>query len=302
MTRTRKSPKARTGPRGPLLLRRLPWWAEILVAVIFYWLYDAVQALTGSAKGIAVENGEWIVRIERDLRIWVEPEVNRWLTEHHGLAIFAGYEYGLAHALVTATVLGFIWWRRPELEVRLRNTLVGLSLVALLVYWWFPVAPPRLTVPGLTDTLVSNNILGAAHVHEGLVNLYAAVPSLHVAWALWCATAVVLSLRSRWRHLAWLYPLWTTFIVVATANHYLLDAVAGAVLAGVPLVYVARRVAANPEWRFRPGLPPSAAGVQAATEHSGRHPGSAESVPQISSQERRAVTAEPGVRESRHSG
>ncbi len=260
-----------TRARKPLLMRRLPWWAEILVAVIFYWLYDAVQALTGSSAGKAIANGHDIVRLERDLHIWVEPDVNHWLTEHHSLAIFAGYEYGLAHALVTATVLGFVWWRRPELEVRLRNALVGLSLVALLVYWWFPVAPPRLTVTGLTDTLVTNNILGAAHVHEGLVNLYAAVPSLHVAWALWCASAVVLSLRSRWCHLAWLYPLWTTFIVVGTANHYLLDAAAGAVLAGVPLIVIARRLAGTPELRLSRAMLPVATTAQATT---GGHAGS----------------------------
>ena len=98
---------------------------------------------------------------------------------------------------------------------------------ALLVYWLYPVAPPRLTVSGLTDTLVTNDILGARHVHEGVVNLYAAMPSLHVAWALWCAAAIVFSFRSRWRYLAWLYPMWTTFVIVATANHYLLDALAG---------------------------------------------------------------------------
>jgi hypothetical protein len=96
---------------------------------------------------------------------------------------------------------------------------------------------------------VSNDILGARHVHEGLVNLYAAMPSLHVAWALWCAVAIVLALRTRWRHLAWLYPLWTTWVVAATANHYFLDALAGAALAAGPLAYVtyrSRRSAGSP--------------------------------------------------------
>ena len=208
--------------RRNLLTRRLPWWGEALIAVAFYWLYDVVQALTGGHEKLALAHGHDIVNAEKSLHIWVEPHVNRWATGHHTLSIIAGYDYGLAHALVTATVLGFLWWRRPQLEVPMRNGLVALSLVALLVYWLYPVAPPRLTVSGLTDTLVTNNILGARHVHEGLVNLYAAMPSLHVAWALWCAAAIVLSLRTRWRHLAWLYPAWTTFVIIATANHYLL--------------------------------------------------------------------------------
>ena len=72
----------------------------------------------------------------------------------------------------------------------------------------WPAAPPRLAVPGMTDILVTHDILGAANPHgaTSLVNLYAAMPSLHVAWAAWCATSIVITTRSRWRHLAWLYP------------------------------------------------------------------------------------------------
>jgi hypothetical protein len=221
--------------------RRLPWWGEILIAIGFYELYNVTQALTQGAEGKAIASGHDIVSAEKDLHIWVEPHVNRWITHHHTLSIIAGYDYALCHVVITATVLGFLWWKRPRLEVAMRNGLVALSVVALLVYWLYPVAPPRLTVGGLTDTLVANNILGARNVHEGVVNLYAAMPSLHVAWALWCAAAIVFSFRSRWRHLAWLYPMWTTFVIVATANHYFLDAAAGAVFALVPLVIISRR-------------------------------------------------------------
>lgn len=226
--------------RNPLA-RRLPWWGEVLVAVAFYWLYNFVQALTQSDADEAVSHAHDLVRAEKAMHIWAEPDINRWATGHHALSLIAGYDYALAHVLVTATVLGFVWWRRPRIEVPLRNALVAMSLVALVVYWQWPVAPPRLTVSGLTDTLIVNDILGARHVHEGLVNLYAAMPSLHVAWALWCAFAIVVSLRSRWRHLAWLYPTWTTFVIVATANHFFLDAVAGAALAVVPLWLVSAR-------------------------------------------------------------
>jgi hypothetical protein len=230
-------------PRRPnLFARRLPWWGEALIAIAFYWLYDAVQALTQSSKDVAVDHGNDVVNAENSLHIWVEPDINRWATHHRTLSLIAGYDYALAHVIVTATVLAFLWWRRPRLEVPMRNGLVALSVVALLVYWTYPVAPPRLTVSGLTDTLITNDILGAGHVHEGVVNLYAAMPSLHVAWALWCAAAVVMSLRSRWRHLAWLYPAWTTFVIVATANHYFLDAAAGALFALGPLVLIARRL------------------------------------------------------------
>ena len=227
--------------RANVLTRRLPWWGEALIAFCFYWLYDAVQALTQSDADEAHAHAVDVLHAEQSLHIWAEPDINVFATHHHALSLVAGYDYGLAHVLVTAAVLGFLWWRHPRIQVPLRNAIVGMSLAALIVYWRYPVAPPRLTVSGLTDTLVTNNILGARHVHEGLVNLYAAMPSLHVAWAVWCAAAVVLALRSRWRHLAWLYPMWTTFVIVATANHFFLDALAGLALAVVPLWLVTSR-------------------------------------------------------------
>jgi hypothetical protein len=235
--------------RANPLARRLPWWGEALIAFSFYWLYDAVQALTQSDVDEARSHGLDIVQAERALHIWAEPDVNIFATHHHFLAMVAGYDYGLAHVLVTAVVLAYLWWRHPRIQVPLRNALVAMSLAALVVYWQYPVAPPRLTVSGLTDTLVVNDILGARHVHEGLVNLYAAMPSLHVAWAIWCAVGIVLALRTRWRQLAWLYPAWTTFVVVCTANHYFLDAVAGLALAVGPLWLVtsrSRRSAGSP--------------------------------------------------------
>jgi hypothetical protein len=238
---TREAVARQERRRAHPFTRRLPWWGEALIAFSFYWLYDAVQALTQSDLDEAHAHGLDIVHAERAMHIWAEPDFNVLLTHHHFLSIVAGYDYGLAHVLVTAVVLGYLWLRHPRVQVPLRNGLVAMSLVALVVYWLYPVAPPRLTVSGLTDTLVVNNILGARHVHEGLVNLYAAMPSLHVAWAIWCAAAIVMALRSRWRHLAWLYPLWTTFVVVATANHYFLDAAAGLALAIGPLLLVSAR-------------------------------------------------------------
>ena len=112
---------------------------------------------------------------------------------------------------------------------RLRSALVLATTGANLVFWTWPVAPPRFSVPGMTDVLVRYHILGAASPHgpSSLVNLYAAMPSLHVAWACWCAAAVVTATRTRWRHLAWLYPAATTLVVLASANHFLLDAAAG---------------------------------------------------------------------------
>jgi hypothetical protein len=239
------------------LSRRLPWYFEALIAVAFYWLYNLVQAATQSDADEAVHHGMDLVRLEQHMHWWGEPDVNRWVTGIHWLALIDGYWYALAHVLVTGCVLGYLWWRQPRIEAALRNALIAMSLAALAVYWLYPVAPPRLTVHGMTDTLVSNDILGAAHLHRGLVNLYAAMPSLHVAWSCWCAAALTLALTHRLRYLAWLYPLAMTFVVVGTANHYFVDALAGLLLAAIPLVVVTvrtRRSAGSPA-SLTTGLP-----------------------------------------------
>ena len=115
------------------------------------------------------------------------------------------------------------------------------------MFWTWPAAPPRFAVPGMTDVLDRYHILGSGDPHgpDRLVNLYAAMPSLHVAWAAWCAAAVVIATRGRWRHLAWLYPAATTLDVLATANHFLADAAAG--LAVTALGLLAARAATKPD-------------------------------------------------------
>ena len=103
------------------------------------------------------------------------------------------------------------------------------TIGANIVFWTWPVAPPRFAIPGLVDILTAHNVLDSADPHgvTGAANLYAALPSLHVCWATWCAIAVVTATRSRWRYLAWLYPAATTFVVLASANHFVFDVAGG---------------------------------------------------------------------------
>src|SRR6266516_4125114 len=154
------------------------------------------------------------------------------------LAIRAGHQAAFAHA-------AWLCLRRPAAFPRLRAALVLATTGANVVFWTWPVAPPRFSVPGMTDVLVTHDILGAADPRgpSSLVNLYAAMPSLHVAWAAWCAVAIVITTRSRWRHLAWLYPCATTFVVLASANHFLLDIAGGVAIAGFGMLAAGRKEA-----------------------------------------------------------
>src|SRR5262249_26395285 len=163
------------------------------------------------------------------LHVTVEPSLNHLAAAHLVLAEAAGYYYGLLHFVVTLLVLAWLYVRRPAVFGRLRSALVLATAAANAVFWVWPAAPPRFSLPGRPALLVAPAILGAAHPRgaTSLVNLYAAMPSLHVAWAVWCAAAMATATRGRWRHLAWLYPTATTLVVLASANHFLLDAIGG---------------------------------------------------------------------------
>lgn len=220
----------RVAPMRPQERRRNGWWLEVLIAVVGYELYSAVQSLTTGHVG-AYGHARGLAHFEHRWHIWIESAVNHFATAHGWVGLSAGYYYELTHVCGTAAVLIYLWRRARPQYVVLRNVLITMSVPALLVYGLWPVAPPRLAVPNITDILVTHNILGAAHVHGGFVNLYAAMPSLHVAWAAWCAGAVIVTTSSPWKHLALIYPLLTTFAVVATGNHFLTDCIAGATLA-----------------------------------------------------------------------
>jgi PAP2 superfamily len=155
------------------------------------------------------------------------------VAERYGLVVVTGLYYGILHFAVTPLVLVWLRARRPDRYVSLRNTLVVTSMAALTVYWLLPLAPPRLSVPAVIDTMKVNDILSAGSPKglAALANQYAAMPSLHVTWAAWVALAVVVAFpSSRFRHLAWVYPVSTTLVVMATGQHFLADAVAGALL------------------------------------------------------------------------
>jgi hypothetical protein len=187
-----------------------------------------------------VQHGRSLIHVENRLRIWIEPTVNGWLSPHRLWSFVADYYYELSHAAVTAAVLVWLWRWRPASYLRWRNVLFGLSIFALVVFWAYPVAPPRLTTSAVSDLLVKYDALGAAHPPSGIIDLYAALPSLHVAWAAWCAMAVIGSAKSRWRWSALVYPAATSFVVIATANHYVLDVVAGACLTGAAVLLTRR--------------------------------------------------------------
>ena len=266
-----------TGPaparRSALAWPRLPAAAELATIGAGYGGYSLVRLAIRSSRQAAFVHAAQLWQTERHMHLTVESCLNHLIAAQPVLADAAGYYYGLLHFIITPLVLAWLYLRRPAVFPKLRSALVLATTAANLVFWAWPAAPPRFSVPGMTDILVSRDILGAAHPRgaTSLVNLYAAMPSLHVAWAAWCALAVATASRSRWRHLAWLYPAATTLVVLASANHFLLDAAGGLATTGLgmlatirPAVTFSRGLGGTPPPRMGGGLWMAVDGLSAA--------------------------------------
>jgi membrane-associated phospholipid phosphatase len=193
------------------------------------------------------------------------PGARRWwdvvlgeVLAHHLLSEVVVFWYENVHGAVTFAVLGWLWWRRPDILPPLRTAVLITTVVALTAFWSWPVAPPRmLTTDGYVDLVAAVHHLpvwqGGAVALEA--NQLAALPSLHIAWAVWAAVALWRLSSRRWlRRLAVAYPLVTAFAVMATGNHYLADAVLGAAITalavlGADRLWASRRRLAPPSDR-----------------------------------------------------
>jgi hypothetical protein len=224
------------------VVKRPRWWGELLVIAWLAWAYDSITNLAPVREALALAHARSILSFEQSLHLSPELSLNRWLIAHHTFAVALSNYYDNAHFVVTFGQLCWLWWKRADIYRPLRSSLVLINVIALVVFWRYPVAPPRLLVAhGFTDVVASTHALGSWHTGTlaSDANQFAAMPSLHIAWAAWC-TLVLWQLSSRmWvRVLAVLYPCLTAFAVLATGNHYLLDVLAGLATFGLAVALV----------------------------------------------------------------
>ena len=162
----------------------------------------------------------------------VERTLDHWLAHEQVLAFLASNFYSNAIFAVTFVFAAYLWWCRPDLYRPLRNDLVLANLIGFAVFWAYPVAPPRM-LPGFIDVVVKAGGLGAWH--DTLIrhaDQFAAMPSMHLGYAVWCSLAAWRVARHRSSKRVALvfgigYPLLTVLVVLGTGNHYVLDVVAG---------------------------------------------------------------------------
>jgi hypothetical protein len=208
---------------------RTRWWVELLAIAWLCWLYDATTNLAPLRLSIALGNARGMLHVEQVLHIDPELTLDRWLAGHHTLGLILSDYYDNAHFIVTLGLLAFLWWRRADIYRPLRNTLVLVNVIGFVIFWRFPVAPPRM-LDGFTDVVAASHAFGSWHTGSlaSHANQLAAMPSLHMAWAGWCTIALWrISTRTLVRVLAVVYPCVTALAVLATGNHFLLDIVGG---------------------------------------------------------------------------
>ena len=218
-------------------VRRLPaWWREVVLVLAIYLAYDVTRGLRDGSVTAADGHGRAILDAERYLHINIERSLNQGLSHTALLAVIANYFYATLHFVITPAVLIWLYRRHPASYGQARTTLAMATITGLIIFWLLPTTPPRL-LPGhpFHDTMASVAGWGwwggAGSAPKGLggvTNQLAAMPSLHVGWALWSGYWIFRYARRRpVRWLGAAYPFLTALVVMATANHYLLDAVAG---------------------------------------------------------------------------
>ncbi|MFI1221603.1 MULTISPECIES: phosphatase PAP2 family protein [unclassified Streptomyces] len=227
----------------PATGHRPRWWTELPLIAVVYALYSVGRLLVRGDVSTAVDHGLAILRLEQTLHLNAEHPLNRLFTSTPSLGIPADFAYASLHYVVTPAVLIWMFRRRSAAYRAARVWLMNSTLLGLVGFTLMPTCPPRLldASHGFVDTMAQYSGYGwwgagasAPRGLSGMTNQYAAMPSLHVGWSVWCGILL-------WRHgrhplvraAGIAYPLITTIVVMGTANHYFLDAVAGAAVMGI---------------------------------------------------------------------
>jgi hypothetical protein len=218
----------------------LHWWKELLIVGTVYVVYESVRNLSKGKPSVAFENALLVIDWQRAIGIYQEKAIQDWLLQYTPLVVMSNYYYGSAYVAATLVLLVWLYRSHPDDYPLMRNTLAFGTLLGLVGFATFPLMPPRLLdvmgdgqVFGYVDTLVKYPTFWSfeSSAMQQVSNQFAAMPSLHCGWAFWGAAVLWPRVRTGWmRAVAVLYPMTTIFVVVATANHYFLDAVGGAMI------------------------------------------------------------------------
>jgi hypothetical protein len=248
--------QSRVLPNGGLdVLRQLALFG------VAYLAYRLVRGMVEGKATAAFQHARELIRIEETMHLFVEPSVQAWAASSHLLMNLSSWLYVNAQTTVTVGALIYLYLLHNRSFYFVRNMLMISMAIALVGYAVFPTAPPRFMPEwGFFDPVADFTGMRIQTTHGGagtttaLTNIYAAVPSMHVAFALLIGWPLARLVRWRALRILWLlYPLLMSFVIIATANHFVLDALLGALTAAVSAYGALWLARARPAvWRFSP--------------------------------------------------
>ena len=207
---------------------------QLALFICFDIAYEATRGLSDGAREVAIRHAEDVVSAEKTLGLWHEQAVQQWAMHAPGVVLeIANWTYLQCQFTITFAFLLWVYLWRNDAWSYLRNTVIIGFTLGIVGYLAYPCAPPRLLPDnlgyGFVDTLEHGSASAQGSLIEVLANPYAAMPSLHTATALLVGSSGVMLCRSILGRALWaLYPGLVLFSIVATANHFILDAIAGA--------------------------------------------------------------------------
>jgi len=229
-------------------------YRELLIFAGAYLAYSFVRGVASGAEETALQNAEWVMGVQESIGIGIERGVQQALI---GLPVMdlMNWIYLIAQFAVVPVALVWMYWRNRTGYLVLRTTLLTAWFIALPIYWLAPTAPPRLTGAGLIDTVNSQTPLALdSPLVTAFYNPFAAIPSLHAAFAFTVGIAIALvATRSATRASGLLWGPIVALAVIATGNHFVLDILLGlaVALAGAAVAFWIHVPEARPR-RWRP--------------------------------------------------
>ncbi|CAB4912977.1 unannotated protein [freshwater metagenome] len=235
--------------------------ADVLVQVglmfVLYFAYRLIRGLIDDPQGTAMafQHGRSIIDLERSLGLFIEPDVQNLFGATGLVGDFASWTYINAQMTVTLAALVYLYVAHNRSFYFVRNMFIVSWCIALAGYTIYPAAPPRFFPEwGFVDSVASfTGVQPTDATADALFNPYAAVPSMHVAFALMIGVPLAMLAKRRVVRAFWMmYPVLVTFVIVVTANHFLTDAVLGALTATMAAGAAVSLARTRSVWRFQP--------------------------------------------------
>jgi len=204
-----------------------------IIMMACYATYDISRALAQGREAVALANGVFFMNLEKALGIWWEPWIQGRVSEIEPLMSFLVWVYSSLHLPLIIGTMVWVFTQRRSSWTFYRNWFLAMNFVAVIVFALLPTAPPRMIfTSGVADINFLHGVREQILENGLLANPFAAMPSLHFGYALFLAIALYSLGRQRWvRYGGFVYVAIVLIAIVATGNHFIIDAVAGALVA-----------------------------------------------------------------------